>query len=405
MLEELNKALNSVGQTNDELGPFVVSGATIDWKDFPRARDDHRIRHRIVHEIRTMSQTLGRPLTATEANATAEHVTAGARYIDWSTRVSCVLGCAIAIATRRRTFPFPGLRTPHLNKAYMPFGRSVIFTLFLSLPVQAFFANLQMSTTAARMRTDTRLKPLIEEAQARRAQIVREALSGRSENPRSPPQPQQEQAPQNWGAWSQATSSPQSAPPQQPREAPSQGWGDWPQTASSPRPTSPQPAPTYSSPNQPDEDDPFDEDDGSPVSRSVRRAEASQASSSSGSSWDRIRQKGRAEANQKRNDPSSTASTWEQLRQEAKSESAMWSKGDSSGEESGWAQLRQDKTGVSRESAPKTDGFAYTKEVEEREKRNYEKEQAQKDFDALVEAERQGGNGASASRGNTGRWR
>ncbi|KAI1458213.1 hypothetical protein F4805DRAFT_150937 [Annulohypoxylon moriforme] len=117
-----------------------------------------------------------------------------------------------------------------------------------------------------------------------------------------------------------------------------------------------------SSPRSVDDSDPFDDDDGSPVPASVRRAEAQRAQSAqSGSAWDRIR---------KQSQPTN-----------------------SSRQEGGWAQLRQDKAPNPRESQPKTEGFAYTKYDEDKEKRNYEKEQAQREFDALLEAERRGGSG------------
>lgn len=125
-----------------------------------------------------------------------------------------------------------------------------------------------------------------------------------------------------------------------------------------------------------DDGSPFDPDDASPVAASAKRSETKPASTrSSGSAWDRVRQG--AFSSEKKN----------------------WEEGDSSGLERGWAHAREDKTSVSREASPKSDEFSYSREDEERERREYDKEQAQKEFDAMVEAERQGLDGASG-RGN-----
>ncbi|KAI1472693.1 uncharacterized protein F4812DRAFT_409921 [Daldinia caldariorum] len=117
-----------------------------------------------------------------------------------------------------------------------------------------------------------------------------------------------------------------------------------------------------------DDSDLFDDaDDASPVPAALRRAEAQQTrNAQAGSAWDRIRQ-------------------------QTQSGNAQWARGDSSGEESGWGQLRQDKTKNPQERQPRTEGFAYTMQDEDKEGKNYEQDKAQKEFDAFLESERRGG--------------
>ncbi|RYP82148.1 hypothetical protein DL770_005645 [Monosporascus sp. CRB-9-2] len=124
--------------------------------------------------------------------------------------------------------------------------------------------------------------------------------------------------------------------------------------------------PDYSSRNASWDSSPFD-DDASPVAPAARRAEAAQVQRPpSGSAWDR-------------------------LRQQTQSDTSDFTKGDSSGRERGWAQLRQDKAPNTTGGPRSTEQYSYSQQDEEREKRNYDKEQAQKEFDALLESERRGG--------------
>ncbi|KAI1798994.1 hypothetical protein F4811DRAFT_545888 [Daldinia bambusicola] len=109
------------------------------------------------------------------------------------------------------------------------------------------------------------------------------------------------------------------------------------------------------------------DDDASPVPVALRKAEAQQTRSTQG------------------------GSAWDRIRQQTQSGSSQWARGDSSGEERSWGQLRQDKTKNTQERQPRTEGFAYTKQDEDKESRIYEKEKAQKEFDALLESERRGG--------------
>jgi hypothetical protein len=124
-----------------------------------------------------------------------------------------------------------------------------------------------------------------------------------------------------------------------------------------------------------EESDLFDDnDDASPVSAVARRAEREQSS----------RSQAQAEAQM----PWRTSS-WDRVRQQAKSDASPFSRGDRSNQDTVWGRLQQDaaSTERDRERTPPSQNYSYS---EAEEAKDYAKSQAQKDFDAMLEAERKG---------------
>ncbi|KAI4598313.1 hypothetical protein KJ359_003197 [Pestalotiopsis sp. 9143b] len=116
------------------------------------------------------------------------------------------------------------------------------------------------------------------------------------------------------------------------------------------------------------------DDDASPVSPAARRAEQARSASQ-----------------QQQSGPSS----WDQIRQQAKSDTSPFQRGDRSRQDTSWGRIQQEAATPDRSRADRTSpsddsGSSETGEA---------KSQAQKEFDAMLEAERKG----ESSSG--GRWR
>jgi hypothetical protein len=182
-------------------------------------------------------------------------------------------------------------------------------------------------------------------------------------------QTQDSQPPVKWG-----TSEPEQAPQQQQPGI----FGRW--GSSSPRPAAEEAPAAQQAPRQPepsrlwdDDDDLLDDDEGSPVSAAVRRAERAQRVAAGSSSWDRVRQQASASA-------------------------SLFARGDRSADDTTWGQLRQDAapTDRDRDRTPPSQSYTYSDSAASKDP---VRAQAQKEFDALVEAER---NGEAANRGR--RW-
>ncbi|KAI0467513.1 hypothetical protein F4859DRAFT_234526 [Xylaria cf. heliscus] len=389
---------------------YLADGHTIDFDRLPTLQfwaswfgmPDFFPMFRVLQSVVTYSNAAKRPLTGIEAGAIAEHSVHSSRILAWVQPLSCVVVGAVAFSGRRTfkfpfyqpkrfdPFYFPSRRTPFLKGAsavaFWHVLRVAAYAPVVWIPTAITFSSIADKSFMAHMARDPRIAPLIEEGRRnqvaeqqprRRAGVPNPARTGSTQNtqqpgneayqgdqPSSPEYGSPDYAPKpsiTFGRPSSATESPQTAYP------------------SSPRNTSTRPAPyrtqesASSSRREDDASGLFDDDndDASPVAPSARRREV--PSSSSGSSWDRIRE-------------------------QAKSGSPDWERGDSSGQERGWAQLRQDKSQNPKDSNPKTDSYSYSTDDEERERRNYEKEQAQKEFDALLEAERRGDESSSSSR-------
>ncbi|KAI0503122.1 hypothetical protein F5B22DRAFT_630511 [Xylaria bambusicola] len=361
---------------------FIAEGETLNFDNLPKLQfwsswagiDDRISTPYILSRLQTHAIAIQRPLTGIEANAVAEHSIHGLRYLSWIQPVASAIALGISVS-KRRTFSFPFYR-PKMQK-FDPYSfptkkfqilkgqhaarvwhvvRFIAYYPFAFVPSILFFNSMCENSQVAHTKRDPRLQSMVQEIRqnaprllhmrARNQPIDMPGDAGYTGN--SPHQDNE-----NTGYSSRPT--PESL-------------GSLPRVSNSAR--SPPPG-------RGDTDDLFDDDDASPVALSARRQETRQGQiSSPGSSWDRIRQ-------------------------QAKSGSPDWERGDSSGQERGWGRLRQDKSQDTRDSDPRTDSYSYSPEDEEREKRNYEKEQAQKEFDAVLEAERRGEGDSKISRG----WR
>ncbi|KAH8156322.1 hypothetical protein CIB48_g11926 [Xylaria polymorpha] len=393
---------------------YLADGETIDfdrlqklpfWAFLGGLSDSIRVLL-VMRAVVDHSKGAKRPLTSIEATAIGEHAASSLRTFAWEIPVS--FGCAAAAAfAGRRTFRFPLYQPKNINPFYFPMkripllrGRSAATAWHIArfcayfpvawIPTVIVFASTAATSFGAHAQRDSRLAPLIEEIRQnrpwvkqqprRQASISNPAERGSAQDTQQmgdgayqDGQTSQEHRSTNYTTQSSerpspATESPQTAYPSWSRSA---------STQSAPYRAQENTSPGPSSRREGDDSDLFDDDDASPLAPSARTRQA--PSSSSGSSWDRIRQ-------------------------QARSDNPNWEKGDSSGQERGWAQMRQDKTQNPKDSNPKTDSYSYSDADEEREGRNYEKEQAQKEFDALVEAERHGG-GSSGSSGSSRGWR
>jgi len=377
---------------------FLAEGVTIDFDKLPKMQwwapfvgafgDIFRVTN-VLAKVELHSRLARRPLTRPEADAVAQYAAYTSRAYSWAPVAALGIG-AWATIKGRKSFKFPFYKPkmikfdpnvfPSKARPMVVGPRATIlwhifrftcYTALLMLPSTLFFSSYAETTFHAYAVRDRRLKGLIEDIRRNAPEGMnrKTLISHTSEADRSQDSEQSsDSAYQNSTTQDNRSTASGDAPASWPSSTPV--------TSSLPRT---QERARVSSGGRYDDDhsDLFDDDDASPVAASARRAEAVRVpSSSSGSSWDRVRQ-------------------------QAMSGSSTWTKGDSSGQEEGWAQLRQDKTRTPKEAKPKTDEYSYSKEDEDREVRNYEKEKAQKEFDALLEAERHGENAANATSG----WR
>ncbi|KAK5625900.1 hypothetical protein RRF57_001616 [Xylaria bambusicola] len=376
---------------------YIVEGETLNFDSLPKlqfwarwAGVDDRLRIvYVLKRLETHAMAAQRPLTGIEANAVAEHTIHSVRFLSWIQPVASAIALGITVY-KRRVFSFPFYR-PKMQK-FDPYSfptkrfrilkgqnaarvwhavRFMAYYPFALAPSVFFFHSMCENSHVAHSKRDPRLKTMVQDIRQNASRLLQQ----RAQN--------------------QQTGTPSNLPRDSQHTGDAGYTGDLPRRdnenydySSRPTPGRLGPTPQVSQTTQPnwaqsppserdDIDDLFDDDDASPVALSARRQETRQGQiSSPGSSWDRIRQ-------------------------QAKSGSPDWERGDSSGQERGWGRLRQDKTQDTRDSNPKTDSYSYSTDDEEREKRNYEKEQAQKEFDAVLEAERRGEGDSKNSRG----WR
>ncbi|KAI0378901.1 hypothetical protein F5Y04DRAFT_260624 [Hypomontagnella monticulosa] len=387
---------------------FFENGATIHFERLPSiqswaplllVKDSYRVAFIATKVLRSAAASQRR-LTADEINATSEAAALSFRYLPWIQAASLTTTALITWATRRRfrfpfytpkptsfhPFTFPTRTRPFLtgNNALYAWhaARFCCYFPLLWIGNAMYLISITETRYEAYIFADPRTKKMIQDIRSIpgsfRARVNNPLHQQRSPNSADASQPQETPSPRSPLGYQQGPAQQASQDygrdtySNQPEESGFRGSAA-PPTRSAPAST---PQSSWSRNSQPqtpdtkhsDDLDLFgDDDDASPVSAASRRAEARQARNSQGSS------------------------AWDRIRQQSQSGSAQWAKGDSSGQESGWGQLRQDKTHNSKDGQRKTEGFAYSKQDEDKEKRNYEKEQAQKDFDALLESERRGG--------------
>ncbi|KAI6081739.1 hypothetical protein F4821DRAFT_248588 [Hypoxylon rubiginosum] len=359
---------------------WFEEGATIHFDRLPVRFDRWDSSPYIITKVIRLANAAQRPLTAGEIDATSEAAAISAQYVPWIrpltvsssllftwyTRKSFSFAFYRPKASRFDPSVFPMKRAPLLRGTWAVLAwhtiRALTYLPPFGLCSVLFCGSMTESTFEAHVRRDQRLQVMMRDIKINNHKNA-SARTQQRNPPINPPIPANQSSQD--GGREPYTSQPEnafggSAP------VPSTGV-----TSPASRPTWAQTNQSQAPPSQPRDEvsDLFEDDDGSPVSASTRRAEAQQARDSQG------------------------GSAWDRLRQQAQTGSAQWTKGDSSGQEQGWGQLRQDKTQNSKEIQRSTEGFAYTKEEEYKEQKNYEKEQAQKEFDALLEAERRGGSG------------
>ncbi|KAI1816573.1 hypothetical protein GGS20DRAFT_215891 [Poronia punctata] len=383
---------------------YLADGVTIDFNKIPQLQfwaswfgvgETFRVMS-VLRRVAAHSSGARRRLTEPEVDAICEYAATSTRAFAWAQPVALGLVAAItASGAKNFQFPlykpkmvkfdpfvFPSKRFPFLRgpraAGLWHVVRIACYIPVVWVPTAAFYSSYADSTFHAHIVKDPRLSRVIDDI---RRNALGDLQAAKAEARRGPaPQfPMQNQPPisQRSKDNTYGDPTPQEYGNTDADSAPS-SWTSSTPIAPAPRRTGTNSQPSSNSRHDDDDLDLFDDDDASPVAPSARRSESRQRPSGPpGSSWDR-------------------------LRQQAKSDGSMWEKGDSSGQEQGWAQLRQDKTRNPKDANPKTEGYAYSKDEEEREARNYEKEKAQKEFDAMLEAERRG---EGASGGNGGGWR
>ncbi|RYP75841.1 hypothetical protein DL771_002105 [Monosporascus sp. 5C6A] len=325
----------------------------------------------IIKRVIGASTSAQRRLTAGEVDALSEHANDAARKLAWAHPVSVAIAAA-ATANGRNTFKFPFYqpKMTSFDPYYFPkntlpllkgaraaatwhFVRFLAYCPLTWIGSVMFFSSVADTSFHAHLLRDSRLSSLVKDIQPNHKQTSRPSLAGSPGTSQSPQPYRRDDYPDS------------SAPPiSQPQPYPQQpSWGT-PQAQREELRRSNRP--DYPSRNASWDSSPFD-DDASPVAPAARRSEEAQVQRApSGSAWDR-------------------------LRQQTQSGTSDFTKGDSSGRERGWAQLRQDKAPNTTRGPRSTEQYSYSWQDEEREKRNYDKEQAQKEFDALLESERRGG--------------
>ncbi|KAI1089834.1 hypothetical protein F5B19DRAFT_465651 [Rostrohypoxylon terebratum] len=363
---------------------FFNDGATIDFDKIPSLQwwaplvgtaDNYRINN-VVSTLIAVSRSAGRPLSPKEVEVASDYAARSAR---WQPRgrlwtASAALLCAyygwdsyrFPFYTPRGAFDpsfFPGRNFALFKGTMAKFAwhsaRVQVYMMLCAFGIVPFASSMASMSFQVRLLRDPELQDL--QADLKRRLLERANAESNPQLLRTdiPPPLQFQEYP----------GSENQAPSQFERDTfngPPESGISWRQ--STPPPVSPSnnqgtsfPDP---GPRSTDDSDPFGgDDDGSPVPMSVKRTEAQQGrNTQGGSAWDRLRQ-------QSRSAQSANSST----------------------QEGGWAQQRQARN--SQETSQKTEDFTYTNKDEEKERRSYGKEQAQNDFDALLEAERRGGSG------------
>ncbi|RWA07723.1 hypothetical protein EKO27_g7387 [Xylaria grammica] len=376
---------------------YIADGGTVDFGNLPKQQfwaswfglSDVAHVLQVLKKIEAHSLGVHRQVTGTEANAIAEHASNSLQYLNWVKPISCAISLALTVS-RRHTFSFPFYKPKMIKfdpfsfptkklRLLKGFPASVMwhtvrfgaYLPFAFFPTVIIYNSMSEQSYIAHTKRDPRLSALIQESIEKYEEHLRR--QGRIPNRPGIPAPQNpqrtgdeayggDQRPQEYGSASYATQSSDAFERSGAATEASRTTRPLPRRVQENAPRD------FGSRHLEDDSDLFDDDDdddASPVARSARGQDVRRGQS--GSSWDRIRQ-------------------------QAKSDNPDWKTGDSSGQEQGWGKLRQDKAPNSRDSTPKTDSYSYSADDEERERRNYEKEQAQKEFDNLLEAERRGDN-------------
>ncbi|KAI1634389.1 hypothetical protein F4809DRAFT_618777 [Biscogniauxia mediterranea] len=376
---------------------FFEDGATIHFDQLPKVqfwgqllfiRESFYVLS-ILKKVTDHSVGAQRRLTATEVDAVSEHAARSVRQFAWTQPVSIAAAAGFAWFRRatfkfpfyqpkRRTFDpysFPSRTWPLVNgpRAVMlwHFLRFVAYCPLCWLGTATYLTSTSEASFRAHMMRDPRLNKLINDInQSRTAQLrgmvpeqMRRAGHPQGDGASRFPAPQQPVNPSHPAShdYGSGAFGPRSGDASERPDSTAEQTPNW---ARTPLPPATPRNPQWSNPPEHDpqheiNDDSglFDDDDDmSPVAPSARRTDAKQSQNVS------------------------SESPWERLRQQAQAAVQNRARGDS----------RQGRTQPMREASPKSDDFSYSSQDEEKERRRYEKEQAQRDFDALLEAERRG---------------
>lgn len=334
--------------------PFygALGGFTTDWQQ-----------RTVASRVAAAYLSSGRPLTDVETEALSYWWARGAAHQGYQVPVYFA-STFYFLAKARPTWRFPFYQPKEFNPYAFP-SRSnawlqgkMAHNVWRFVQVSAyytasrvftglFFTSWAMSSASANISKDERLQQWIHdtmESQKRRFETQRTTgVAG------PPGQPQKisvevsgrrggsEEAPQEWHAQEQDQGQTSPTAQQQPT------WG-----RTQPAPSRPQAQPQYQ-PSPPVADDPFDDDDASPVAPASRRQQQPPAAAPGGA-WARVRQ-------------------GQVPRQE--------------GQAGSWSKARQN-------ADPNADQQSYSYNKGEEEKSYAQQRQAQKEFDEMLERERQG---------------
>jgi len=433
---------------------------------------EHAHRAYMYAQVAKESTYAGRRVTATEVDALTEHMDWAWRTRAMAQPLSLLLAGYMTWRSRKVwKFPFVTAR-PTFNPNVFPSERMPFlvgasawatwhFVRFICYAPPSWFvtqwavSEMAVGGYEKSKREDPRLRELMQQIKvARQAELAKRFAGARPGGQREgaqrqPSQPDMRYPRQQQQQSQQQTTYRDDASPTNSSGAGSETWGNaetyaentsYSSSSASPSarppatsygqqppPSSLPPTPSYSQPSQGGQassegssgwaqsgsafdnnssDDEFD--DMSPVSPAARRQEAASATRSGGSAWDRIRQQ---QGGQSQSQSQSSYQQQQQQQQQYPAETSSWgSSGSASaagGGGGGWGAIRG-RNNNNNNSASSGQSYTYSAADEERETRMYEKEKAQKEFDAMVERERNGqgasGGTSGASRDGKGWW-
>lgn len=345
------------------LDPFGIDFDKLPQLPFWRIQED--LKASVAGRLTVCTVIAGRELTQPEKNALAQHYALMLRNRAYDTPLALIATLSFYRYTYK-SYGFPmytpkppkfnpsnfwGLKGPLATTAWH--GLRAVAWYTVCKPVATIFClSFALSSYTARSASDPRLVDYRRSVQARSRQQGREGRQRDAEKLRhledlaertgslfSPEVQSRAAAPTSWSSTEHSTQDTQS---------------EWSGTQS------PQPETSQSSYN----DEPNFFDDASPVAPAEQQSDTTQQSSQGFSAWDRIRG-------------------------QARSKGA--SQGQRAGEQaSAWGRKRNDEL----TSRGAQDGTSYTYSSADEEKA-YAKEQAQKEFDQMLDKERRGGSDAS----------
>lgn len=366
----------------------------------------------IMARVTSVARSAGRPLNQSEIDALAEQGARAAGRVAWVLPLA-VAGAAVLTCVDRKRFRFPFYTPPKhgwFDPRAFPTRRNplvrgrnagavwhgVRFAAYLPLTwfgTGLFMASMIRTRFLADM-ADPRLEGL-------RADIQQHQIA-QGQRPRPPGMPHPAK-PEIAEAWPEQGKT-EEVPPSSSSPPAAQAWPAAPPASSAARQPSggaPWPSQRSSAKEPPtpfDDTDLFDDDDddASPVPASVRRAERRQAAQ-------QAQQQQQQELQQQARQSQTAGSSWSRVRQQAgvsnSSPPATAATGDDApprGRTSAWSRVRQATT---NDGPAGGEAYPYGESGDDG---ATSKSQAQKQFDDMLEAERQGGSGSG--RGGKRGW-